>query len=201
MAFVVNKTDQDGRARPQVAGPKKNQNKDGILSWDDFNTLAEYYTKVQRKGKLEKDVYERWKSILEKWWNELTMHADYNKVSGQGAKKDRQKKKNRIPTHGSGQPRSLRISCGGLSPGKLGIHQLLEPLQDLDGCSVDCTKYCAKYWEGGGDSEEIDTVRSKARCLRVGVSKTTFFLTSVSPNSKRFPPVPEVPITADSEVR
>lgn len=57
------------------------QNKDGILSWEDFNTLAEYYTMVQRKGKLEKDVYERWKSILEKWWNELTMHADYNKVN------------------------------------------------------------------------------------------------------------------------
>ncbi|XP_022664724.1 sarcoplasmic calcium-binding proteins I, III, and IV-like [Varroa jacobsoni] len=55
------------------------QNKDGILSWDDFNALAEYYTKVQRKGKLEKDVYERWKSILEKWWNELTRDADYNK--------------------------------------------------------------------------------------------------------------------------
>jgi len=55
------------------------QNKDGILSWDDFNIIAEHYTKLQRKGKLEKDVYERWKSILEKWWNELTVHADYNK--------------------------------------------------------------------------------------------------------------------------
>jgi len=55
------------------------QNKDGILSWEDFNTLAEYYTKLQRKGKLEKDVYERWKHIMECWWNELTVHADFNK--------------------------------------------------------------------------------------------------------------------------
>lgn len=54
-------------------------NKDGILTWDDFNIIAENYTKLQRHGKLEKEVYERWKSILEKWWNELTEHADFNK--------------------------------------------------------------------------------------------------------------------------
>lgn len=54
-------------------------NKDGILTWDDFNIIAENYTKLQRHGKLEKEVYERWKSILERWWNELTEHADFNK--------------------------------------------------------------------------------------------------------------------------
>uniref|UniRef100_A0A023G6D3 EF-hand domain-containing protein n=1 Tax=Amblyomma triste TaxID=251400 RepID=A0A023G6D3_AMBTT len=54
-------------------------NKDGILTWDDFNTLAENYTKLQRRGKLEKEVYERWKMVLERWWNELTEHADFNK--------------------------------------------------------------------------------------------------------------------------
>ncbi|XP_064469270.1 sarcoplasmic calcium-binding proteins I, III, and IV-like [Ornithodoros turicata] len=54
-------------------------NRDGILTWDDFNIIAENYTKLQRRGKLEKDVYERWKSILERWWNELTEHADFNK--------------------------------------------------------------------------------------------------------------------------
>lgn len=54
-------------------------NGDGVLTWDDFNLLAEKYTKIQRKGKLEKDVYERWKSLFEKWWNELTAHADFNK--------------------------------------------------------------------------------------------------------------------------
>ncbi|KAH9368642.1 hypothetical protein HPB48_004661 [Haemaphysalis longicornis] len=37
------------------------------------------YTKLQRHGKLEKEVFERWKSILERWWNELTEHADFNK--------------------------------------------------------------------------------------------------------------------------
>ncbi|KAH8024280.1 hypothetical protein HPB51_022399 [Rhipicephalus microplus] len=57
----------------------RNFNKDGILTWDDFNIIAEYYTKLQRHGKLEKEVYERWKSILERWWNELTEHADFNK--------------------------------------------------------------------------------------------------------------------------
>ncbi|CAN7950665.1 unnamed protein product [Ixodes pacificus] len=55
-------------------------NKDGILTWDDFNIIAENYTKLQRRGKLEKEVYDRWKSILERWWNELTEHADFNKV-------------------------------------------------------------------------------------------------------------------------
>ncbi|KAH7946449.1 hypothetical protein HPB49_025377 [Dermacentor silvarum] len=54
-------------------------NKDGILTWDDFNIIAENYTKLQRRGKLEKEVFERWKSILERWWNELTEHADFNK--------------------------------------------------------------------------------------------------------------------------
>uniref|UniRef100_A0A090XBH7 Putative conserved plasma membrane protein n=1 Tax=Ixodes ricinus TaxID=34613 RepID=A0A090XBH7_IXORI len=44
-----------------------------------FNIIAENYTKLQRRGKLEKEVYERWKSILERWWNEPTEHADFNK--------------------------------------------------------------------------------------------------------------------------
>ncbi|RWS14459.1 sarcoplasmic calcium-binding proteins I: III: and IV-like protein [Dinothrombium tinctorium] len=54
-------------------------NKDGILSWEDFLMLAEHYTKLQRRGKLEKEVFDRWKSIFEKWWNQLTDCADYNK--------------------------------------------------------------------------------------------------------------------------
>ncbi|KAH6930683.1 hypothetical protein HPB50_017200 [Hyalomma asiaticum] len=57
----------------------RNYNRDGILTWDDFNIIAENYTKLQRHGKLEKEVFERWKSILERWWNELTEHADFNK--------------------------------------------------------------------------------------------------------------------------
>ncbi|XP_067121759.1 sarcoplasmic calcium-binding proteins I, III, and IV-like [Centruroides vittatus] len=54
-------------------------NSDGVLTWDDFRLLAEKYTKIQRRGKLEKDVFERWKTIFDKWWNELTDHADFNK--------------------------------------------------------------------------------------------------------------------------
>lgn len=54
-------------------------NSDGVLTWDDFRLLAEKYTKIQRRGKLEKDVFERWKAIFDKWWNELTDHADFNK--------------------------------------------------------------------------------------------------------------------------
>lgn len=56
-------------------------NGDGILSWEDFNQLAEKYTKLQRRGKLEKEVYDRWKAIFEKWWTQLTSFADYNAVS------------------------------------------------------------------------------------------------------------------------
>jgi len=53
-------------------------NTDGILSWEDFLLLAERFAKIQRKGKLEKEVFDRWKSIFEKWWNELTSFADEN---------------------------------------------------------------------------------------------------------------------------
>ncbi|KAJ6224174.1 hypothetical protein RDWZM_002719, partial [Blomia tropicalis] len=55
------------------------QNQDGILSWDDFCLLAEKFCKIQRRGKVENDVLERWKKIFDKWWNELTAHADSNK--------------------------------------------------------------------------------------------------------------------------
>ncbi|KAH9399310.1 Sre1 cleavage activating protein, Scap scp1 [Tyrophagus putrescentiae] len=55
------------------------ENHDGILSWDDFVLLAEKFAKIQRRGKLEKEVFERWKAIFEKWWNELTSYADANK--------------------------------------------------------------------------------------------------------------------------
>ncbi len=57
------------------------ENHDGILSWDDFVLLAEKFAKIQRRGKLEKEVFERWKAIFEKWWNELTSYADANKVT------------------------------------------------------------------------------------------------------------------------
>lgn len=40
---------------------------------------------MQRRGKAEKEVVERWKSIFEKWWNELTSYADVNKVGRQGS--------------------------------------------------------------------------------------------------------------------
>ena len=56
-------------------------NKDGILSWEDFKQHAESYTKLQRRGKLEKEVLDRWIAIFDKWWNALTSFADYNKVS------------------------------------------------------------------------------------------------------------------------
>ncbi|XP_075679936.1 sarcoplasmic calcium-binding protein, beta chain-like isoform X2 [Dermatophagoides pteronyssinus] len=53
---------------------------DGILSWEDFRLLAEKFAKIQRRGRQpEKEVVERWKSIFEKWWNELTSYADSNK--------------------------------------------------------------------------------------------------------------------------
>ena len=55
-------------------------NADGILSWEDFKLLAEKFARIQRRGKLEQEVLDRWKSIFEKWWNELTSCADYNKV-------------------------------------------------------------------------------------------------------------------------
>lgn len=55
------------------------ENKDGILSWEDFVLLAERFAKIQRRGKLEKEVVDRWKAIFEKWWNELTSYADTNK--------------------------------------------------------------------------------------------------------------------------
>ncbi|KPM04866.1 sarcoplasmic calcium-binding proteins I, III, and IV-like protein [Sarcoptes scabiei] len=56
------------------------ENKDGILTWEDFRLLAEKYAKIQRRGRTpEKEVVERWKSIFEKWWNELTSYADSNK--------------------------------------------------------------------------------------------------------------------------
>jgi len=42
--------------------------------------LAERFAKLQRRGKLEKEVFDRWKAIFEKWWNELTSYADYNHV-------------------------------------------------------------------------------------------------------------------------
>ncbi|XP_054161967.1 sarcoplasmic calcium-binding proteins I, III, and IV-like [Oppia nitens] len=54
-------------------------NHDGILSWNSFQTLAENFAKLQRKGKLEKEVVDRWKAIFEKWWHELTAYADENK--------------------------------------------------------------------------------------------------------------------------
>ncbi|GIZ00922.1 sarcoplasmic calcium-binding proteins I, III, and IV [Caerostris extrusa] len=54
-------------------------NGDGVLTWDDFKQLAEKYTKIQRRGKLDQDVFKRWESILGKWWDELTHHADFNK--------------------------------------------------------------------------------------------------------------------------
>ncbi|XP_054709100.1 sarcoplasmic calcium-binding protein 1-like [Uloborus diversus] len=41
--------------------------------------LPAKYTKIQRRGKLDQDVYKRWESILGKWWDELTQHADFNK--------------------------------------------------------------------------------------------------------------------------
>lgn len=60
----------------------KDENQDGILSWEDFRLLAEKFAKIQRRGRQpEKEVVERWKSIFEKWWNELTSYADSNKVS------------------------------------------------------------------------------------------------------------------------
>lgn len=56
------------------------ENQDGILTWEDFSLLAEKFAKIQRRGKQpEKEVIERWKSIFEKWWNELTSYADVNK--------------------------------------------------------------------------------------------------------------------------
>lgn len=55
-------------------------NGDGILSWEDFNQLAEKYTKLQRRGKVEKEVFDRWKAIFEKWWTQLTSFADFNEV-------------------------------------------------------------------------------------------------------------------------
>ncbi|OTF77590.1 sarcoplasmic calcium-binding proteins I, III, and IV-like protein, partial [Euroglyphus maynei] len=57
------------------------ENKDGILSWEDFRLLAEKFARIQRRGREpEKEVVDRWKSIFEKWWNELTSYADSNKV-------------------------------------------------------------------------------------------------------------------------
>ncbi|CAG2164155.1 unnamed protein product, partial [Oppiella nova] len=56
-----------------------NANSEGILSWNSFQTLAERFAKIQRRGKLEKEVVDRWKAIFEKWWNELTSYADENK--------------------------------------------------------------------------------------------------------------------------
>ena len=53
-------------------------NGDGILSWEDFELLAEKFTKIQRKGKLEKEVLDRWKTIFKKLWTQLTSAADYN---------------------------------------------------------------------------------------------------------------------------
>ncbi|CAG2102305.1 unnamed protein product [Medioppia subpectinata] len=58
---------------------RKDANNEGILSWNSFQTLAEKYAKIQRRGKLEKEVVDRWKAIFEKWWNELTSYADENK--------------------------------------------------------------------------------------------------------------------------
>ena len=56
----------------------KDANGDGILSWEDFELLAEKFTKIQRKGKVEKEVLDRWKTIFQKWWTQLTSVADYN---------------------------------------------------------------------------------------------------------------------------
>lgn len=53
-------------------------NGDGVLSWDDFELLAEKFTKIQRKGKVEKEVLERWRTIFKKWWIQLTSVADTN---------------------------------------------------------------------------------------------------------------------------
>lgn len=59
----------------------EDENHDGILSWEDFRLLAEKFAKIQRRGRQpEKEVVERWQSIFEKWWNELTSYADSNKV-------------------------------------------------------------------------------------------------------------------------
>ena len=43
--------------------------------------MAEKFAKIQRRGKLEKEVVQRWEAIFDKWWNELTSYADANKVS------------------------------------------------------------------------------------------------------------------------
>jgi len=43
--------------------------------------LAENFTKLQRRGKVEKEVLDRWLAIFKKWWTQLTSFADYNAVS------------------------------------------------------------------------------------------------------------------------
>lgn len=65
---------------PHCTDSFQDQNQDGTLTWEDFTLLAEKYAKIQRRGKLEKEVVDRWKAIFEKWWNELTSYADVNKV-------------------------------------------------------------------------------------------------------------------------
>lgn len=55
-------------------------NKDGILSFEDFELLSEKFTKLQRKGKIEKEPLERWRKIFKSWWNELSKRSDFNLV-------------------------------------------------------------------------------------------------------------------------
>lgn len=52
---------------------------DGCLTWEDFNLMAEKYAVYQRRGKYEQDVVDRWRKIVQVWWDSLSSQADINK--------------------------------------------------------------------------------------------------------------------------
>ncbi|CAG0900051.1 unnamed protein product [Darwinula stevensoni] len=54
-------------------------NRDGVLTKEDFEAMAREYAVVQRRGKFEEDVVDRWKAVTAKWWLELYQNADRNK--------------------------------------------------------------------------------------------------------------------------
>lgn len=50
----------------------------GVITWNDFDLMAEKYAVYQRRGKYEQDVVDRWKKLVKMWWESLSSQADTN---------------------------------------------------------------------------------------------------------------------------
>ncbi|CAG0884560.1 unnamed protein product [Cyprideis torosa] len=53
-------------------------NKDGCLTWEDCNLQAEKFAVLQRHGKWEEDVVERWRQAWRRWWDQIKKLTNAN---------------------------------------------------------------------------------------------------------------------------